>query len=362
ASRTYLPRVTEAESKGALARAFEGALYWIKPDGSRVTLIAEEPPRLRNFLFGPSWWVDFSTAWDDDGSLWVLLETSRRPGTNGRVIELYHGGTEGRLELHSVLPAVPAPWALVRRGRTLGLRGHQGDDIYFAPLPRKGQQPDWHKAGLNAAWKDEVAAVLVKDGLASWAGTDGRLRRSKGTEESVFLAHAVTVAGKTLFIVPTREKTGSAASVYEGKTLVQQVWRSPESVHYSLEMAADGTWWGWRDKFTLHLLTREGKFLPPVSVEPAIRSLKSGQGELKGMPRVLRMEEGKLWLLAEDGRYLAVVDVGTGRLVESWAMPKGCGDFITLPHATSDGFFLDGRKGLYFVGWDGKARKLGWKS
>ena len=162
-----------------------------------------------------------------------------------------------------------------------------------SPLPRKGRQPDWYKAGPNAAWKDQAAEALVRDGLASWAGTDGRLRRSKGTEVSAFLVHAVTVAGKTLFIVPDREKTGSVACVYEGKRLVQQVWRSTESVSYTLEGAAEGTWWGWRDKFSLHLLTREGRFLPPVSVEPALRGLV---GELQGHARVLRMEEGKVWL------------------------------------------------------------------
>ena len=31
-------------------------------------------------------------------------------------------------------------------------------------------------------------------------------------------------------------------------------------------------------------------------------------------------------------------------------------------HATTEGFFLDGRKGLYFIGWNGKARRVGWKS
>jgi hypothetical protein len=177
----------------------------------------------------------------------------------------------------------------------------------------------------------------------------------------LFLVYAVTVAGRTLFIVPSREKAGSVACVYEGTRPVRQVWRSPESVRYSLEQTADGTWWGSRDKFSLHLLTREGEFLPPLSVEPALRDLKAGRGEPKGMPRVLRMAEGRLWLLAEAGRYLMVADAGTGRLLESWEMPKGCDDAISLPHATAEGFFLDGRKGLYFIGWDGKTRRGGWK-
>ncbi|MBI5882202.1 MAG: hypothetical protein HZB91_03755 [Elusimicrobia bacterium] len=359
AAGTYLPAVASAERQGALAKAQEGALYWLTPEGRRVALLTEEPVRLRNFLFGPYWWVDFSTEWGNDGSLWVLLSSHRRKAGSGEAFELYHGGTGGRLSLHSVLSASPAPRALVRRGRELGVLGRQGDDYHFAPLPEKGMPGRWTKVGAsNSEWNESVANALVRDGLAVWAGTDGRLR--KGKEKGAFLCHAITVAGKTLFLVPTNEGERSYASVYEGRRLVRKVWEAPDSRRFALERAADGTWWGLRDKSSLHLLTREGEFLPPISLEAALKSLPAEEARNEAMPRVLRVEGGMLWLLAAEGGRLLKVELATGQVSRSWDLPKGRA--LTGPSVTEKGFFLDTSRALYFIDWEGKARKLEWKS
>ncbi|MBI5624366.1 MAG: hypothetical protein HY924_11360 [Elusimicrobia bacterium] len=356
---TYLPAVAAAERQGALAKAQEGALYWLTPEGARAALLAEEPVPLRNFLIGPYWWVDFSTARGDDGSLWVLLSSHRRKAGSGEAFELYHGGTQGRLSLHSVLSASPAPRALARRGRELGLLGRQGDDYHFAPLPEKGMPARWTKVGAsNSDWNDGAADALVRDGLAVWAGHDGRLR--KGKEKGAFLCHAVTVAGKTLFLVPTHERTRSYASVYEGRRLVRKVWEAPDNRRFALERAADGAWWGMRDASSLHVLTRDGAFLPPVPLDAALRSLPAKESAREAPPQVLRVEDGMLWLLAAEGSTLFKLELATGKLSRSWDLPKG--RVLAGPVAAEKGFFLDTSRALYFIDWEGKARQLEWKS
>ncbi|MBI4677744.1 MAG: hypothetical protein HY748_09185 [Elusimicrobia bacterium] len=358
--RALSPGARKADSRGTIAVAMEGSLFWLAPDGGRTTLLADEPVRLRDIVTKPFWWVHFDWAWDEDGSLWVLFESHRGEPKGKESYELYHGRPESKLRLHSVIPEAPRPMSVTRLGRDLVLLGRQGDEYHVAPLPRQGRRPEWRKLGTDRV--EAFQQARLKQGLAVYAGPDGAIRKERGTKPVMAVVNATVVAGKNLFLVPTPRGSGTVLNVYEGSRLKRVVWASPEVMRYSLMPVVDGTWWGWRDRYALHILTKEGEFLPPVSVEPALRSLPLEGGGPEGMPRVLRVDAGKLWLLAEKNRFLAVVDIRTGRLERSWPLPEAARGWRCAWHVTAEGFFFDGRGALYFIRWDGTARKLEWKS
>lgn len=320
-----------AENRRVLVENYAGEVAWMSSDGERERLLA-----------------------DDLGSPWQVL----RHGARRRVFLRADMTPEGELSF----------------GTDSRESGRWETQYWWSP---KGEALRPGRYRMRLDYGRELKEPLVQEQRDTWRYSDRRAycRPYSLWGDRYWSDDLPSVDIGWSFACPYREKDDIAAwlkaagrhakflpcsylNVVSGKGKSRQFWIAPCGTNYKLTPLPDGTSWGWRDDFSLHVRTAEGEFVRPLFVWPALSRLPIGSEGPQGKPFVLHRDGDGLWLLAE-GRFLAKVSLRTGGLAAYWKLPDGSNSDNFAWHVVDDGFFLDTGRGLYFVRWDGSRRKLG---
>jgi hypothetical protein len=109
------------------------------------------------------------------------------------------------------------------------------------------------------------------------------------------------------------------------------------------------------------MLRPDGSAAPALDLGPAMASLpKSRPDGGRGYPRfpiLLKAGDGEAWVVLR-GEWLARVDARTGEPKGTWRLPARPARGKDSVQAVESGFFLHDGERIFFVGWDGKAKKL----
>jgi hypothetical protein len=155
---------------------------------------------------------------------------------------------------------------------------------------------------------------------------------------------------------------------------VKRLWTGPYDSPLDIKQAPDGTLWtisetSWvttqrRGKATY--LRKALKVLamttPGESFEVKVEKAVTASG-VYGDISVLRSEGNYLWVNLGD-KYLAKVSVSEPRDFKLWPMPRSLrfpAEIRPNPAITASpgGVFIIALKGIYFMDWEGKTRKIG---
>ncbi len=356
-AHAMLPAVRAAEAGTVLTQTFTGEICLLHADGRRRVL--------KDGTYNPFRWIYSprisgvqDVAWDETGRLWVQFD----PRGGGKVPHCaIWAASEGeplrQVYARNILCGDLGWFAYM--GRELVLLKFTGTcDVWRIQknerqhLKLKGSWRDWRDAGLPQAWEKEGLAIR---------------NSSAGFRQSDWIA-ATRVGGRNLFLHEGESKGCAFLSVRERGGPERRHWCAPSimgdfrnSAEHRLALLPDGSYWGPRDRYSLHVLTAEGEFLRPLFLWPGLRELPK---ELprdsewpEGRPTVLRRNGDSLWLIAEH-RFLVQVNMRTGQFERWWRLPdsSNCGYFRW--RTTEGGFFLDTGLRIYFVDWEGRARKL----
>lgn len=328
-----VPRfLRSAANQRALVESYAGEVSWMSADGKRERLLAADLDSpwqvLRN---GYDRRVSFSAKVTQKGGL-ALRTNWRGAGLHER----QHWWGEDGKNLKDL--SFESPWTSDWRQSTEPLVQEQRDTWRYSD--RRAYCKPYSLWG-DRYWSDDLPSVDIgwsfacpvreKNDIAAWL---------KATRQ------------------PAKFSPCSYLNVFGGKGKSRQFWIAPCGTNYKLTPLPDGTSWGWRDDFSLHVRTAQGEYVRPLLVWPALSRLPVGSEGPQGKPFVLRREGDSLWLLAE-GRFLARVGLRTGELAAHWRLPDGSNSYNFSWHVVDEGFFLDTGRGLYFMKWDGSRRKLG---
>ncbi|MBI5208618.1 MAG: hypothetical protein HY927_01435 [Elusimicrobia bacterium] len=177
------PALRKAAGQGCLAVTLEGELALFTPKGERVVLVPGGPRRTLSDVAAFPLWRIRSAAWDEDGSLWVLLSVTRGgPGD----LSLLHGRPGGRFEVHSAVEG--DVHLIVRNGRQLGLIRWAWERNSYAFLPAKGKRPVWKP--LTPKERDWAPAGLPSQFHADGLSADGTLWQSNGPQAMTLIGPA----------------------------------------------------------------------------------------------------------------------------------------------------------------------------
>jgi hypothetical protein len=365
-----VPGLREAAGQGLLAANLEGELSLLRPDGSRETLVPGQRTTLGTLFDFPAPFTRmYSADWAEDGTLWALRS---RLGSRGWDKALYRGRPGKRFaDVPADLSHGAPTWThLAHRGPRVGLLGWAGDGkMRFTALGAKGQgRPEpvdgelpklfadgWAEAGL--------AASLSRDRRTlSWRGRSWKLpgRAMDGSFFELSVIPPLTRGESPLFAVNVWEKEGVLAlALCRPGGKVELPW--PGARFYAEGITADGTLWDWRDDRGLLIIRSDGSAAPAVDLGAAMAALpksrpKGGRG-FSRFPILLKVGDGEVWVLLRS-RWLARVDSRTGELKGSWRLPAQPVRGKDSVQAVDGGFFLHDGERIWFVDWEGKARKL----
>lgn len=349
------PAARKAAAQGALLLSLDGKLVWVTPSGSRTTLLPGERRSLGDFLTRPHWESGQSTAWGEDGRLWVMT----RPDTTE--YEIWSGPAQGPLAL--IRRNNDKHWlsSFARDGRKLGMLAWSNRAWHYAEMPSSGAPPIWKDIGADRG--EFIARGREREGWAASLSEDRRALTLKPKEGrsvrwrlpgSTAAARqkqvlASWVGGKKMFLVPVRHGGGSALAVCVMDGVCSLEWKGGARESYVLSSNPDGSLWGRRDQGSLHVVTAEGKFLPPLRLASARDA------------RVLRASGSRVWVLSNSG-YLSMLDAGTGKPLEHWALSGKFDRRSELApnfQAVEEGVFFRAGHQLYFIDWAGASRRLG---
>ncbi|MBI5239241.1 MAG: hypothetical protein HY926_02105 [Elusimicrobia bacterium] len=365
-----VPGLREAAGQGLLAANMEGELLLLKPDGSRRTLVPGTRTTIQDIFDVPLLDRNHSVQWESDGALWSLHSRPRHTSDNwnGWDRALMHGRPGERFQQ---LPlASEGNWQLAHRGPRVGLLGWAGDGkMRFTPLAAQGRgrpQPvdgelpklfadGWAEAGLAAAVGPDRRSV-------SWRGRTWKLPGwfADGVFFELSLLPAVARGEAPVFAVNVWEKSDVRSLVLcRPGGRVETPW--PGAHFYAEGITADGTLWDTKDNRTMLMLRPDGSAAPVLDLSAALAALpKAGKRDRKGPPRfpiLLKVEDGAVWVVLRQS-WLARVDAGTGELKESWRLPARPARGKDSVQAVDGGFFLHDGERIWFVDWEGKAKKL----
>jgi len=377
--KAFLKEGRSAASRGALAKSLNGGLEWISPKGERSIIL--KPLRrnvIRWSLLPFPWWGGLaSVIWDENGTLWALVEDPGDKMTNEPAnYQLWKGTPPRPMTLHLRVEQrghEPNPYSFAQRGREVGVLAFApGDKVAFAPLRKSERRLEWEDTGkhrtlfLLDGWKKEGLAAAVDSngtGLRSYEPTPRRWKLPGRARALYDVVRALPVAGKGFFLVPVETAGGSRALAVCGPDgEVRKVWEAGSEADFWLEIGQDGSLWGWRDRHTLHLVTPKGVFLPPLSMRMAAREVL-GMDSRKSRWRspVVRLTETRVWVIL-DHRFMVMLDNRTGEVIKKWSLPsprKKRHYQDEALHPAEDGVFYHTGRRLHFMDWAGNPRDLG---
>ncbi|HAH06470.1 MAG TPA: hypothetical protein DCM05_08080 [Elusimicrobia bacterium] len=325
----FTPEARREVFRGLMMASWSGDVVRVLPDGTRQMLFKGDDHSLLDLVKAPLWTRPTNYLWDDDGTLWALVHGDPR---QGRDYEVWRGPAEGPLSLAFGVPRDVVPTLLMRGKRGLGLVGvdHEGT------------------RGFSAFTKDGKAAFVRRNGHTALEKQPGAGLKPDVEEFLKKGAYYLMKDGrKGLFSVPS-EGRGNIAYLQGGDSYLFV----PEKGvgRFKLHALPEGTLAGWRERWSAIRFSPGTGFAAPLDLSAAVGALPERE-----TPRFARWTSESLWLIQGERRLLRL-DASSGALKDSWALPsgpKGAELVVTL-----DGIFCDTGRELYFVGWDGAARRL----
>ncbi|MFA5137861.1 MAG: hypothetical protein WC728_01420 [Elusimicrobiota bacterium] len=357
-----IPEIGKTASQGMLLCSVRGELVWVTREGAR-TLIPAENRGLRDLIDHPWWRRVVSTEWDEDGSLWVLLQEDRLAGKDYQV---WNGKPGEGFSLRTSFSAPAYTLYLVHKGRELGLRKWSEEGNVYAPLPGKGKAPQWRNVRdlhefLAKAWEAEGRLARLSDHGKTLA-LGGRRWRIPG--EAWAPGHNIdfeTMEGR-VFLIPYQSRQGTpAVAVCLPDGSVRTEWASSKKRGWiEFEVLPDGTVWS-RLGRSLLALTPDGVFHPPMDLAQALDAVrKADMGTKMHLSQVELVKAGDdgLWLFfpSRETPSLLRIDAKDGRVLDTHQLPP----MREMAYqATPDGILLYAGSKLIFFGFDGTKKELG---
>jgi len=343
-----LPRARKAASAGALVWNLEGELSWVPADGARAVLIDGVPRSPGDVLKAPLARAFGSSAWDEDGGLWVLFWEYGAAAPH----RLYHGTPPAKLTLRTADFGGKDPRRIAHRGTTIGvLTWAQDDKTHFGAMPAAGRVFRWEETGKDA--NEYLLEGWADAGLAARVSKDGRslsVKRAQGG------ALRWTLPGKA---IDRRTPGFVLASSVDGRPRFELLVR-PDSKGTTDSVAVcheDGSV-ALQPQDPWKASLRDGTYPAHLRHLVAPPSLKE-RGRRRD-PRALRRDGDALWVLVE-GSYLAKVSAADGKVLERWPLPPIPWldrEPEPVSQADDDGFYYNTGRVLWRVGWDGSRRVL----
>lgn len=371
------PRGRKALAQGVLMRSMKGDLVWVTPDGRREVWM---PSDGRPFLdFEDPWFSGRfrSAAWDEEGTLWLIVRPE--PVEIGKGDQIWRKRPGEGLKLYTHAERMANDW--VRVGSQLGLIawGGREEQHLYAPLPAEGKRPTWRPVGKGVRPRIFVLRGWIQEGLAAEVQRDRRtlVQRPRGKKVRVWKlpgrAYSEALDGvypalageePNYFSVPLElggSQEGMAVCYPDGS--VKLAWSGTHEERYRLVSVFGENFFGWvgRGKTgTLHLAGKDGQFFPPLHIGKILQQFPPIPDRPDLWPIVLRLKGTMAWLILRD-RYLVQVNLQSGEVVHSWALPDFHRIRMSMPafHVADGGFFLHAGRRLHFIRWDGLRKSLG---
>ncbi len=352
------PEARRAAGAGALTSSQSGALMHWRPDGTRRTLIPGRTIKRKSDIkiFDNLPWIN-AVSWDAGGGLWVL-RTSPGERHGEKLLEVWAGSVNG-LELKGRRPSDGGWMRMAWKGRepVVVVLDSPGSHR-VASLSGRGPLV-WEpvKGSVDEFLLGESAAA----GLAGRVAPGGRVLRA-GRKEWTLPGSAQPgqrVLGLRFgpdLLFPVRVKTASGnALALCGPRGVRAVWAGRE-VWHSLHRAADGSFWGRRDKRSWHILAPDGSVLEPFDTGPS--------GAAAGEAEFLRTDGRSVWFVA--GRDLVRAKAADGSVEKRWRLPGGWKMERSMERSeelrywgSAEGLFWHTGRRMLFFDWEGRRRDLG---
>jgi hypothetical protein len=387
---SYLPgSPIEKESSRRLfaQRPFTGEVFLLDTAGRKTVILPgqEESRFPRTFSFFPTLYIPFnvnSMVTDSSGEIWIVLSKrswtgilSGRPGTGFRL----------RTEIAT------GDWIDLIGGKKPMLYRRENDEQYVCALPPANGRLQWTKIakhGINSVirekYRKEAGYAELSDNLKVL------IYGKKRWALPAAAFHPKLVPGFYLkdgigFIVEYR-KDGRKYSVLcrpDGKTTSLPLQFDYFNHPYGPQMAPDGTFWnrkleraqltwaaenklrteGGDARFagaTFDILTSEGRALR-VKLDGVLRATRVNNGNI----RLVHAKGDHLWF-SVGNKFMAKTSAQDTENFRLWRLPQAPLQprmesygllWDTISPAT-DGIFITGTKGVYFMDWEGRIRKL----
>jgi hypothetical protein len=350
-------------------RPFYGEVFFIDKDGNRAVLERGGERRESGFtyLMPDLNFTNGQSMTGEDGKTWALYSVGRR----GR---LAHGSIK---EGFSAAWDVPVTWSMdLLGGKEPGILDRRDDAYYFAALPPGKDGLQWKKvASRDSGYLNFLGEKYLKDGLAAEVSADRRTLRHKGRSwalpgEIVTRAPipGVQLAGGTHFLVPIRIKDDYSTYLCRPDGKPEMIWPSYFRVTQNLTITPDGTVWGVERRplppagrspnadiatALFYILTPDGKAMSALNTDGLLRKAGITYGDI--WP--LRAQNGYLWFNAGN-KFLVKAEAANLEKAEFWKLPKVVRERHKTVSPSTDGVFIAGADGIYFMDWEGGSRKI----
>ncbi|OGR52395.1 MAG: hypothetical protein A2049_00525 [Elusimicrobia bacterium GWA2_62_23] len=350
-------------------RPFYGEVFFVDKDGNRAVLERGGERRDSGFTYlMPD--LTFSNGQSmtaEDGKTWALYSVGRR----GR---LAHGSIK---EGFSAAWDIPATWSMeLLGGKEPGILDRRDDAYYFAPLPPGAGGLEWKKvASRDAGYLRFLGEKYLKDGLAAEVSKDGKTLEHKGKRWTLpgEIVTRAAVPGVRLtdglnFLVPVRVKDDYSTYLCRPNGKSEMIWPSYFRVTQNLTITPDGTVWGVERRplppagrspnadiatALFYLLTPDGKAMSAVNTDGILRKAGITYGDI--WP--LRAQNGYLWFNAGN-KFLVKAEAANPENAKFWKLPKVVRERHKTVSPSTDGVFIAGADGIYFMDWEGGSRKI----
>lgn len=356
-------------------RPFYGDAFLIDKDGNLSVIDAGRRPAGPglSYLFPDLTFANAQTMTTPSGERWLLY----MPQASGA--KLIAGNPKTGFTVRADIQNRPWTMDLIG-GKEPGIMDRRDDGHYYSPLPQGKDGLNWKKA---ASLKDSFISFLGekyrREGSAAVFRKDGKTLEYKGKTWSVPGAFRTRLPlpgielADGLNFLAAAEKHGKSATYLcrpNGKT--ELIW--PEYFHLTqnLTVNPDGAVWGMSPKWAqsagnsmvnlrsqlFYILTAEGTPLPAVSTFRILERTGVTNGEI----RLLKAGGGYLWFNA-DNRYMVRAGAKDTDELKIWRLPKvpRVRGYFAREGSVSpspEGVFITAADGVYFMDWEGKAKKI----
>ncbi len=371
-------------------KPFTGEVFLVDGEGRRAEVLPPDAgPDLPGYFFPVPAFIRGQTMSDPDGGVWVFCDRYDRPGV------LMKGTAATGLKLRAALPRSLS--ANLVRGKVPGIIARRREGYYYALLTPGKEPLKWEN--IDAMPGEAEKRWASGTGVEARMGAFLRRKISEAPGVAVLSAdrRTVTAGGrkwtvpgalgfKTPFmgveradgfnyIVPAREGKKEVTYICPPGGKARKLWNGYFRLGADLWQAPDGTLWGYNrkaritstvtgitgtsrkefDSPSFNILTRDGRSIESFQLDAVLRELPQAEGDIA----LVREEKGELWFTIGND-YLVKTPPGGQTPYSVWKLPVSVREkfWRSALQPTRDGMIISAMDGVYFMDWEGRARKL----